>query len=324
MTDPQTILIVDDEKQNVKLLNAFLRPMGYRLLIANNGREAIDVVKHEDIDLIILDINMPVLSGIEVCKILKNDPKYQLIPIILVSALNGQEVRIEGIDVGAIEFISKPVDLKELEVRVKSSLKLKKLTDHLESAEEVLIALAAAVAARDDYTGEHVDRVTATALAIGKSMNLSPEDLEGLRKGARLHDVGKIGIPDKILLKPGKLDDEEFNTIKQHSRIGYDLCRGLKTIGKGLDLVLMHHEKLDGSGYPRGLLGKDICLPVRILTVADIFDALTSTRAYRNSLSLEQSFEILFKQVEENKIDGDVFGTLRSLCEKGAEFCLAS
>ncbi len=258
---------------------------------------------------------MPNLSGIEVCKILKEDPAYQLIPVIMVSALDSRQVRLEGIDVGALEYISKPINLDELLARIRSSLKVKKLTDHLESAEEVLMTLAGAVEARDEYTGGHVYRVTNTAVALGRRLNLDLDELEDLRKGGRLHDLGKIGIPDKILLKPGKLDPEEFEVIKGHSQIGYDLCKGLKTIGKALDLILKHHEKLDGSGYPQGLRGNEIETTVRILTMADIFDALISSRCYRTGLSIEKAFEMISGQVMENKLDGDVFAALRELHE---------
>ena len=317
MTEPPSILVVDDEQQNVSLLESFLSPYGYRILTAINGQQAIDIVKNDEIDLIILDVMMPILSGIEVCKILKEDSNYQLIPIIMISALDGQQIRIEGIDVGALEFITKPLNLDELLARVKSSLKVKKLTDHLESAEEVLMALAGAVEARDEYTGGHVDRVTNMSLAIGKRLNLDVEELEDLRKGGRLHDLGKIGIPDNILLKPGKLTPEEYEVIKEHSQIGHDLCRGLKTIGKGLDLILMHHEKLDGSGYPRGLKEKEIGMTARILTLSDIFDALISSRCYRTGLSLEKAFEILSEEVEKNKLDREVFTACRELHENG-------
>ncbi len=320
MTSSPSILVVDDEPLNVSLLEAFLAPKGYNVLTATNGQQAIDIVKKSTVDLILLDVRMPILSGIEVCKTLKADPEFQLIPIIMISALSKMQDRIDGLDVGALEYITKPYNLDELYARVKASLKVKALTDHLESAEKVLISLAAAVEARDEYTGFHIDRVTKLATALGEKLNLPEQELDDIRIGARLHDIGKIGTPDSILLKPGRLTSDEFDEIKKHAKKGYDLCFGLKTIGNGLDLILHHHEKLDGSGYPVGLSGDEINLPIRILTVADIFDALTSSRCYRKGLSLEKAFEILFSEVKEQKIDGDVVNALKELHENGAEF----
>ncbi len=155
-----------------------------------------------------------------------------------------------------------------------------------------------------------MERVTGVSLVLGEKLNLPGISLESLRKGAILHDIGKIGMPDSILLKPGKLTKEEYEEIKKHSRIGYELCKGLKSLGMGVDLILNHHEKLDGSGYPRGLKGDEIDMPSRILAVSDIFDALISSRNYRKALDIHKAFKILWSEVKEGKIDGDVVEAL--------------
>lgn len=312
MNATPVILVVDDNEDNIKVLTRPLKKEGYRILEALSGEEALNIVRKSPPDLIILDVMMPGLTGFEVCQILKKDPEYQLIPIVMVTALNELKDKIKALGAGADDFLNKPVNRHELMARAKSLLRLKNLTDRLESAEAVIFSLAEAVEARDEYTGGHTERVGKLAVIIGRKMNLSEADIENLSRGGIVHDIGKIGIRDHILNKPGQLVDDEFDIMKKHPEIGYEICKSLKTTKGLLDLILLHHEKLDGSGYPKGLKGEQIPLPVRILAVADIYDALITNRPYRKSLSHEQVFEILDNEVFLNRIDGTVVECLKA------------
>lgn len=313
MNDSPLILLVDDNEDNIRAMERPLRKKGYRLLKAMNGYEALSITQEKGVDLILLDIMMPGITGFEVCRQLKQSRKYQLIPIVLVTALNQVQDRIEGIKVGADDFISKPFNREELLARVDSLLRIKSLTDQLDSAETVIFSLAEAVEARDHYTRGHTERVGKVAVSIGKEMGFSQDELENLRKGGILHDIGKIGVPDNILNKSGRLKGEELKKMKKHPQIGYDICKHLKTAKGLLDIILHHHEKMDGSGYPHGLQNVKISLPVRIMTVADIFDALISDRPYRKGLSLKKVYSILEQKVSANLIDPEVIYCLKLL-----------
>lgn len=310
MQTPPAILIADDDAASRELSEIILSSENYHIVTAQNGNEVLEVIRETPVDLILLDVLMPGMTGMEVCRKLKSDPEFQLIPIIFLTALDRMEDRVESFDLGVNEFLSKPFSPPELLARVKSLLKIKSLTDSLESAFNVVITLGGLVEARDPYTGGHISRVCSIALKLANMLGLSAGETEELEIGCRLHDIGKIGIPDTVLLKEGKLTREEFDVIRTHSKTGFDLCKELDSLGKARDIILNHHEKLDGSGYPNGIKGDAISLPVRIATVSDIFDALTSDRCYRPGLSPKDAFEIMGRDAKENKIDEDVFNSL--------------
>ncbi len=312
------ILVVDDEPRNVKLLEANLLPLNYEVIKAFNGEDALAIVNKVDIDLILLDVMMPNMDGYEVCRRLKASEATRLIPVIMVTALDGIEDKIKGIEAGADDFLTKPPNNSELVARTKSLVKLKKLNNNLTSIEGVLFSLANTVEAKDAYTQGHVERVSSLAMRLGQKMSLPESELEALRYGGALHDIGKIGVPREIINKAGPLDIGEWEIIKNHPDIGYKICLPLRmNLGPALDVIRYHHEKLDGSGYPDGLKGEEISTVARIMAVSDIFDALITDRPYRKAMPRAKALEILRKEAEEGKLDREVVRNLELLVNKG-------
>jgi putative two-component system response regulator len=298
------ILIVDDDPQNLKLLEGMLFQIDCELIKATNGIDTLSIVNKTNVDLILLDVMMPDMDGYEVCQQLKASEATRLIPVVLVTALDDREAKIKGIDAGADDFITKPPNKMELLARSKSLIKLKRLNDNLASVEYVLFSLARTVEAKDKYTKGHVERVAKMAIILGRNMGLNESEMEALRFGGILHDIGKITIPEYILNKPGPLKPEEAEVMKSHPVAGYDICLPLKkNLGQALDVIRQHHEKLDGSGYPDGLKNEDISIASRIMAVVDIFDALVTNRAYREGLSFDRAVEILRQEVKKEKLD---------------------
>ena len=313
---PGRILIVDDEPLNLKLLEALLLPLGYEVIKANSGPEALSIVSKVNIDLILLDVMMPEMNGFEICHAIKNREESRLIPIIMVTALEDVENRIRGIEAGADDFITKPPNQMELIARTKSFLKVKYLNQNMTSFENVLISLANTVEAKDIYTQGHVKRVSDLAITIGMSMGRSETELEALRIGGALHDIGKIGVPQEILNKPDGLSKEEWQAMRKHPEYGYNICLPLKrNLKQALDIIRHHHEKMDGSGYPDGLKGNEISIPARIMAVADIFDALTTDRPYRKAMVREKALSILREEAGKGKLDDAVVSCLMNMLE---------
>lgn len=321
MKKQPAILIVDDEARNIELEKAYLEPDNYKILTASNGEEALKTVAKNDIDLILLDVMMPGKDGFAVTKQLKTNKKTSSIPVILVTALSDKKDRVRGIEAGCDDFISKPVDQSELLARVRSLLKVKAYNDYMrdyerkletevakrtkevyaamaiieETALETIQRLASAAECRDQYTGSHILRMSRYAEAIAKKMELDSGFVRGILYASSMHDIGKIGIPDKILMKPGKLNDKEWEVMQQHTVIGAKLLHGSKQdfMKMAEEIALTHHEKWDGTGYPQGLAGENIPLSGRITAVADVFDALISKRPYKPPLSYRESFTII-------------------------------
>jgi putative two-component system response regulator len=287
------ILAVDDSPLDLQLMEDQLRSEGYLVSTARDGEEAIAKVAVEPPDLILLDVIMPKMDGYEVCRRLKSDGRTILIPVVMVTSLQATNERIKGIEAGADEFLSKPFNRQELMTRVRSLLKLKRHTDELESAETVLFTLALSVEAKDPYTEGHCDRLARFSVALGRRLDLSPEYLKALHRGGILHDVGKIGIPDAILLKPGPLTETERIVIQTHPIIGERICAPLKSLRLVLPIIRHHHERMDGSGYPDGLAGDAIPLTARVLQVVDLYDAITTQRPYKPAYSPEHAFALM-------------------------------
>lgn len=305
--DRATILLVDDEPMNLQLFKAILAPYPYETLTAQDGLEALEKIDKNDIDLILMDVMMPGKTGFEVCRQLKSQEETRLIPIVLITGLDDLESRVKGMESGADDFLSKPVNRLEILARTKSLIRSKKLNNRLTSIENVLFSLANAVEAKDRYTQGHTVRVATLAVTLGERMELAEKELEALRIGGMLHDIGKIGVPEHILNKPGKLDPQEWELMKSHSVIGYTICKPLShSLGLALDVIRFHHEKMDQSGYPDGLEGQRIPRIARIMAVVDIYDALTSDRPYRPALSREEAFHFLREEVGGDKLDPEV------------------
>lgn len=301
------ILIADDNPGNLRLLEMLLTPLNVDVMKAVNGKDALHILSKSDVDLIILDVLMPEMDGIEVCYTLKGNETTRMIPIILVTAAHDMETKIRGIEAGADDFITRPVNKVELLARAKSLIRLKKLNNNLTSIENVLFSLANTVEAKDVGTQGHIERVSNLAVALGKKMELPTSTIEALRFGGMLHDIGKLGIPGDMLNKPHPLNAEENELMKHHPEIGYKICLPLKKVlGPALDIIRHHHEKLDGSGYPDGLQGDEISIEARIMVVIDMYDALITDRPYRKGLPQEQVLDILLQEAREGKVDRDV------------------
>ena len=278
-----TILVVDDEPANRELMIELLEPQGHKIVTAVDGQEALEEFARNQPDLVLLDIMMPRVDGVEVCRRLKKNPESRLTPVVLVTALSAREDRVRGIEAGADDFLNKPVDRIELLARVRSLLNLKAYTDELERAELVLFALARSIEGKDPYTGGHCERLSDYSERLGRRIGLPEEQITALRRGGIVHDIGKVAVPDAILLKPGKLTPEEWKIMRQHPAVGESICAPLKSFRLVLPIIRHHHEKLDGSGYPDGLKGDQIPLTARIMTVVDIYDALTTERPYHGA-----------------------------------------
>jgi putative two-component system response regulator len=287
------VLVVDDLRSNRELLEGRLADLGYDVREAKDGIEALEAVAAEEPDLILLDIDMPRLDGIAVCEQLKAHPIRRLIPIVILTASSDRDTKLRGIAAGADDYLSKPFDAKELLIRTKVLLRQRELNQRLDATEGVLFALARAVEARDRHTIHHAERVGRYAEAIGGAHGLGSEDCELLYQGGVLHDLGKIAIPDAILLKPGPLTNEEFAVMKSHSVEGERICLSLRSVSHYLPLIRHHHERVDGAGYPDHLVGSDIPLGARIAAISDGWDAMVSDRPYRAGLGEDEALRRL-------------------------------
>ena len=295
-TQASTVLVVDDLSSNARLLERILTAAGHAVVTAGDGLEALKVVASARPDMILMDVRMPKCDGFEACQRLKHDPATRLIPVVLMTGSVEREDRIRAIEAGADDFLAKPVDEAELRARVRSLVRLKKYTDDLDSAESVILSLALTVEARDPYTQGHCERLAAYAVSLGQRLGLPEEDLAALHRGGYLHDIGKIAIPDAILMKPGPLTTEEFAQMKQHPVVGDRLCGNLRALHRVRPIVRHHHERLDGTGYPDGLAGDAIPLLAQIITVVDVFDALTTQRPYAMMRTPDEAYEELRKE----------------------------
>ena len=292
------VLVADDLPANVKLLSEMLTREGYQVVTASDGEQALRMVDETHPDLVLMDVIMPKLNGYEVCERMKQNPATRLTPVVLITALNASADRIQGINAGADDFLTKPVNAHELKARVRSLVRLKRYTDDLESAESVILSLALVIEARDAYTDGHCQRLAAYATSLGSSLGLSDEDLAALYRGGYLHDVGKIGIPDAVLLKTGRLTPGEYERMKEHPVIGDRLCGELRSLRRVRPIVRHHHERLDGSGYPDGLKGDAIPLLAQVMGIVDVYDALTTARPYKTAVSSDRANDELMDEVK--------------------------
>ncbi len=310
------ILIVDDNKVNVELLRSQLKPYQYNMEVSYDGEEALGKIAAAPPDLVLLDLMMPKISGFEICRSIKQNKDTQFIPVIVITALQELDDKLKAIELVADDFLVKPINRLELTTRIKSLLHMKSLHDDLDTSESILISLAEALEAKDFYTRGHSERVAEIVVLLGRQMGISEHDLDYVRKGSLLHDIGKIGIKESILLKPGKLTEEEMAHIRSHPARGYDICAPLKSLEPCLAIIRSHHERMDGEGYPDGLKADEIPLPAKITAVADAFDAMTTDRPYRKGMSKETALKIFENEMESGQWDPAVVKSLLEIMHK--------
>lgn len=295
-TEFPTVLIVDGLELNRRLLRGILKASNYRILEASRPSEAFALLETEKIDLVMPDLVMPEMSGIEFCGMLKADRRTQLIPILMTTGVQGIENEVAGLESGADEFLIRPLKPSLVRVRVRTLLRNKALIDSLDEAETILFALAQAVEHRDKYTGMHCERLAAYSMALARAMGLSKADQLALFRGGYLHDIGKVSIPDNILFKRGLLTDQEWEVMRQHTVRGEEICRPMKSLAPVLPIIRGHHERWDGTGYPDGLRGQEIPLLARVMQVADIYDALTTSRPYKPAFTHDQAIAMMMEE----------------------------
>ena len=312
-----TVLVVEDEPMNAELVSRLLRGDGFAVDVVRDGAAALAAIALRPPDIVLLDWMLPRIAGIEVCERLKRDPATRLIPVVMLTGLADREHRLAGIAAGADDFLRKPYDLEELRARVRSLARLKQYTDELDSAASVITSLALTVEARDASTDGHCHRLARYATALGRAIGVTAEELAALERGGYLHDVGKIGIPDSVLLKPGPLTEDERLLMQQHTVIGERLCGNLRSLASVRPIVRWHHERLDGSGYPDALRGDAIPLTAQIVGVVDVFDAVTTARPYRVALPVERARDLLLAEVRSGRFSPQLVAEFLRLIDAG-------
>jgi putative two-component system response regulator len=307
------ILVVDDEAAAREGLEGLLSAYGYSVRAAHDGHSALESFPHFQPDLVLLDVMMPELNGFEVCRQLKNNPDTRLTPVVLITGLSETQDRVRGLEAGADDFLSKPNDLSELLARVRSLLSLKVFTDELERAESVVFALACSIEAKDPYTEGHCRRLSDYSAELGERLGLPEHQIVALRRAGIVHDIGKVAVPDNLLLKKGSLTQEEWKIMREHPVVGERICAPLKSFRLVRPIIRHHHERVNGSGYPDGLKGEQIPLTARVLQIVDVYDALTTQRPYKRAFSASEALEIMAKEVSQGWWDRDIFAEFQQL-----------
>ena len=300
------ILVVDDNASVAGLMSQLLTMRGYEVVVASDANQAEAEVQRQLPDLILSDVRMPGKSGYDLCRDLKGNPATRLIPFILITGLTDGAEKLRGIEAGADDFLNKPVLAEELTARVKSLLRVKEFTDELETAESVLCTLGLIVEGRDPYTEGHCERLALHAVDLGRHLGLDEDSVVALRRGGFLHDLGKIAVPDEILKKGTDLTPAEWKIMKLHPITGENICKPLKSLRLVLPIIRHHHEHMDGSGYPDGLVGNEIPLLPRILQVVDVYDALRTERPYKPAIAHDQSVLTMREKARQGLLDGEL------------------
>jgi len=310
---PATILIADDHESSLAGLEGLLSLEGHKVVTAMDGEMALTEFFRVQPDLLLLDVDMPKLRGTEVCRRIKSNPETLLVPVVLITALTATQDRIAGIEAGADDFLNKPVKREQLIARVRSLLRLKAFTDELERAEAVIFALARSIEGKDPYTQGHCERLADYSARLGEHLRLPAEEIKALRRAGIVHDIGKVAVPDSILLKPSRLTRSEQMILRLHPLVGERICASLKSFQLVLPIIRHHHEKMDGSGYPDRLRGKQIPLAARVLQIVDVYDALSTQRPYKPALSAAAALDVMKNEVKKGWWDPEVFAAFEEL-----------
>jgi putative two-component system response regulator len=314
---PETILIADDHESSLWGLEGLLSAEGFEVLTAPDGEAALAELERSRPDLLLLDVKMPRLSGFDVCRQIKSDADTRLIPVILITGMTATADRLAGIEAGADDFLTKPVDREQLLARVRSLLRQKAYTDELERAEAVLFALALSIEGKDPHTQGHCERLAELSARLGEFVGLEGSQIQALRRAGIVHDIGKVAVPDHVLLKPGPLTAEERELVQRHPVVGEGICAPLKSFQLVLPIIRHHHEKLDGSGYPDGLKGRAIPVTARVLQIVDVYDALITARPYKIAMPPAQALAVMEEEVRRGWWDSEVFAVFTEMlgCE---------
>jgi putative two-component system response regulator len=313
------VLAVDDDPGALSALADALGTLGFQVLQAADGATALELARERLPDVVLLDVQMPGMDGFEVCRQLKSDPRLLLVPVVFLTGHGSRRARLEGLEAGATDFLNKPCDLVELEVRVRNLVNFRRLTTELDSAEQMVFSIARVVEARDQDTGDHCERLAKLSVGLGRRIGLDGEQITALRRGGYLHDLGKIGIPDEVLLKPGKLNGPEWSVMKRHVEIGVEICSPLRSLQPVLPLIRHHHERFDGSGYPDGLAGEEIPLLARVFQVVDIYDALTVDRCYRPAMTVDEAVAVIKEETHKGFWDQNIVSEFLTMLDEGAD-----
>jgi putative two-component system response regulator len=311
------VLVVDDEAQITRLLTMVLGRDGHEVLTAGDVAAALDAIRDSPPDVIVLDVMLPDSDGISLCRSIKQNAATRLTPVVLMTGLADFEVRLRGLDAGADDFLTKPLDTRELLSRVRALARLKRYTDDLDAAGSIIMTLATMIESRDGQTSGHCHRMANYSTALGRALGLPGADVQTLHRGGFLHDVGMLAIPDDVLRRAGALSDEEFELVKSHTEIGDRLCANLRSLQAVRPVVRHHHERLDGSGYPDRLRGDSIPLLAQIIGIVDVYEAVTSYRPYQRTQSIEQAVDLLQQQVERGWRRRDLVDAFTTLVMQG-------
>jgi len=300
------VLIVDDDPIVRETIRDSVEHLGYATREAGSAEEALAQLVGELPDLILLDVRMPGITGIELCRQLKADQVTHLIPVVLLTAQGELDTRVAGLEAGADDYFTKPVHLRELRARLRALIRLKRVVEELEQAENMITTLALTIEARDTYTAGHCVRLASYAVGLGERLGFGQEELGALRLGGFLHDLGKIRVPDGVLLKPGPLTAEEWRMIREHPDAGDRLATPMRTLSLVRPIIRHHHERVDGRGYPDKMVGEEIPHLARVMAVVDVYDALRTRRPYKPAIEEAEALRILLEGARTGQLDPEI------------------
>jgi putative two-component system response regulator len=312
------VLVADRDETEGALLAELLINAGFAVDLTRDASSVLAALSSRAPDVLLVDVDLPGQSGFEVCRRVRQNAATRLLPIILMAAPEKFDHRVEGLEAGADDVLSKPVDTRELLARARSLLRMKQYTDDLDSASAILTTLASMIEGRDGNTAGHCSRMAHYATALGRALGISDSEQQILYRGAFLHDVGMLAISDFVLRKPGALDEHEFQLVKAHTILGDELCANLRSLQAVRPIVRWHHERLDGSGYPDGLLGDQIPLSAQIVGVVDVYEAITNERPYQRKRTSEEAIDTLREEVTRGWRRADLVDAFASVMRQRA------